>query len=472
MISDASLVKACDEIFESELGKKVYSDISRCINDFGMLPKLESGCVLGLSGGADSVLLLIFLVKFKKSRNFKLKAVHVNHMIRGEEADRDEEFSRRFSHALNVEFDSHSYDVPKIAGEKKCGTEEAARNVRYETFESYAKQGYPTVITAHNATDNLETFIFNFMRGTGITGLTAIAPVRENIVRPLLYVSKEDIVNLLSECDIPFCVDKTNASTEYTRNYIRHEVLPKLKSLTPSPENSASRAIENLRCDSEFIESYSEKVFLENFQDSKIGLDVLRSLHKAVFCRVIRLMVEKKSSVKPEKIHFDAIYDALRRKTDFEIDLPGNMAFYADGSFCYVNQKTKLDVSRNIHVVLNDGFTEVPEFNIAIALSSDKSEDFSSNVYNFSMKADLSSAIIVGELYIRTKADGDAYRYGGITRKLKKLFNDKKIPISKRDKIPVICDDKGIVWVPGFGVRDDEPQYKTEKWLTVYKKLN
>ena len=88
------------------------------------------------------------------------------------------------------------------------------------------------------------------------------------------------------------------------------------------------------------------------------------------------------------------------------------------------------------------------------------------------MKVDLSSAIIVGELYIRTKTCGDAYRYGGITRKLKKLFNDKKIPTSERNKLPIICDSKGIVWVMGFGVRDDEPQYKTERWLTVYKKLN
>lgn len=470
MISDTKLIKACDELFESELGKKIYSDILKCINDFHMSQKLSEGAILGLSGGADSVLLMIFLRKFKSDRDFKLKAVHINHMIRGEDADRDETFSKDLANLLGIDFASFSYDVPKISKELKCGLEEAARNVRYGAFNSFSREGYSTVITAHNATDNLETFIFNFMRGTGTSGLTAISPIRENVIRPLLYVAKEDIVKLLSEHGIPFCTDKTNDSIEYTRNYIRHKVVPTLRYLTPSAESASTKAIENLRCDADFIEIYSKEVFEKSFNGSNISTDTLRALHKAVFIRVIRLMIAEITDIMPEKIHLDNIYDTLRHKSNFEIDLPGNTAFFARGKYCYVAQKKNPIKSDELHVSLKENFTQIPELGIAIGLSDGKCEDFSSNVYNFSMKVNLSSAIIVGELYIRTKSEGDSYRYGGITRKLKKLFNDKKIPPEERSSIPVLCDDNGIVWVMGFGVREDFPSEKTERWLTVYKK--
>ena len=457
-------------MFESLRGKKIYSEILRCIDDFNMGAMLEAGAVLGLSGGADSVLLLIFLRKFRKSHNFNLKAVHINHMIRGASADRDEDFSRKLSELLEIDFESRSYDVPAIAKEQKTGMEEAARGVRYRAFNEYTKDGYPTVVTAHNATDNLETFMFNFMRGTGISGLTAISPVRDNIVRPLLYVPKEDIVALLDESNIPYCTDETNSSEEYTRNYIRHEILPLLKRLSPSPENSATRAIANLRCDDEFIDSCAKDFFESSFTDVGIELASLRELHKSVFTRVIRLMVSQLTVAMPERVHFDALYEAVHNKNVFEIDLPGNVSFISNGRYCYARERGTDTEWQDICVPLKNGFNEIPELGIAIGISRGECEDFSSNVYNFSMKASLSSAIIVGELHLRTKRDGDAYRYGDHTRKLKKLFNDKKIPLDERNKIPVVCDSQGIVWVMGFGVRDDEPTDKTKLWLTVYKK--
>ena len=119
---------------------------------------------------------------------------------------------------------------------------------------------------------------------------------------------------------------------------------------------------------------------------------------------------------------------------------------------------------------LKEGFNEIPELDMAIAITSDANEDFSSNIYKNSIQVKLNSAIIVGGLSVRNKRDGDAYYYGGMTRKLKKLFTDKKIPVSIREKTPILTDEKGIVWVPGFGVRDDSPPTKTNIWITVYEK--
>ncbi len=472
MILKKELIKACDVLFDSELGKRVYSDILKTLTDFGMLEYLSKGTVIGLSGGADSVLLTIFLRKLKNDYNFNLKAVHINHMIRGSDADRDEEFSKTFSHLLGIDFVSYKYDVPSLAKESKRGLEETARLVRYKAFDESLSSEYRTVATAHNATDNTETFIFNFIRGSGTLGLTGISPIRDNIVRPLIAVSKENVVKLLSENNIPYCIDDTNFSVEYSRNYIRYEILPKLKKLTYDPDSSAAKTIDNLRCDSDFIEKYADEFYASSCIDSKIRTEALGKLHKAPFVRVIKRMVSEVSTVIPEKIHFDEIYNALKKQKDFEIDLPGRMAFYSKGGYCFVSEKTGTTQKKKFYVKLKDGITEIPELGIAIVISDSKCEDFSSNVYKFSIQANLFSAIIVGEMYLRTKQDGDSYFYGGMTRKVKKLFNDKKLTSEERDLIPIICDENGILWIPGFGVRDDKPLEKKSKWITVYKKIN
>ncbi len=471
MILTNELIKSCDELFNSALGSKIYSEILENINNYGMKNLLLKGTVIGLSGGADSVLLLIFLRKLQKELDFKLKAVHINHMIRGEDADRDQSFSKELCSILGISFESYKFDVPKLSAELKKGIEETARIIRYEAFDSSLTEEFNTIATAHNATDNTETFIFNLLRGAGSHGLTGIAPIRNNIIRPLLTVSKEDVLNLLNEKSIPYCVDNTNFSCEFSRNYIRHEILPKLRHLNNDPDSSVAKTIENIRCDSDFIEEYANDFLNKNCNDSKINAGALRELHKAPLVRIIKKMVRKITCITPEKVHFDAIYRLLMKEKDFEIDLPGNITFYTKNDFCYVDKK---DLSKedegDILVKLNKDFTEIPELNIAIGISDKKHEDFSSNVYNFSIQVNLFSAIIVGEMYLRTKKDGDAYFYGGMTRKVKKLFNDKKIPQSERNRIPVICDEKGIIWIPGFGVRDDNPTDKISKWITFYKK--
>lgn len=473
MIDKDTLICACDKLLDSELGKNVECKVRLAIAENNMLSFLKKGVAIGLSGGADSILLLIILRKLKNEFNFNLKALHVNHMIRGESADNDEKFSKAFSEALGIEFESIKVDVPYFASQNKIGTEEAARKIRYNYFADVLskEENLGVIATAHNSTDNLETFIFNLMRGSGIHGLCSIAPVRDNIVRPLIYVSKEEILKLLSDGNIPFVTDETNFSVEYTRNYIRHEILPKLRHLTPHPEDMANKAISNLRSDADYISSIADNFYSDNVIDSKLDASKLSGLHPAIFSRVIRIMCKEYGALTPEKIHVDKIYELVCKGGDFSIDIPGNVSFFKKGALCYIGEKEKAIQPHCFEYELTDEFNEIPALNIAIAITSEKEKDFSSNVYKFSIKAKLSSAIIVGSLSVRNKRDGDAYFYGGMTRKLKKLFSDKKIPISVREKIPVIADKKGIVWVPGFGVRDDAPEQKTNMWIAIYKRI-
>lgn len=445
-------------LYENEKGKKIFDLICKTIKENGMQSMIERGVILGLSGGADSVMLFYTLVELKKLYGeFSINCVHVNHMIRGIDADKDEEFCRNLCESLCVPLTVHRIDVPKIAKENGLGMEEAARNVRYSIFEKERTllSSDACIAVAHNATDNLETIIFNMMRGTGITGLAGIKAVRENIIRPLIAVSKEKIVDFLNCKGISFVTDKTNFESEYSRNYIRNDILPLLKRLTSEPEESASRVSKNLRDDISFIDCEVDKFLAENFIDERISIQALKDAPKAIFSRVLAKIAKQKSNLMPEYVHINKIYE-LVFGTDFEYSLPGKVKFVSRNGYASITEDSPKKESTGFYKQLSLGVNEIDDFNNVIIISDDPSFESYINVYKIEIQATLSSDIIIDELFAREKRDGDSYFYGGITHKLKKMFVDKKIPIDMRTLVPVICDSKGIAWVPGFGVRNEE----------------
>ena len=231
------------DMFASKKGSELYERIVTTVEREGMSALIERGVLVGFSGGADSVFLACFLTEYRRRRggSFKILALHVNHGIRGDEADRDEQFSKSFARELDIEFESRSVDVPSIAKEHGIGIEEAARNARYSIFNEIisSRNDIFTIAVAHNATDNTETVLMNILRGSGLSGVSGIKPVRDNIVRPVIAVSKEEITDILSEYGISYVTDSTNLSTDYSRNYVRNEILPLFKRLS---KNSSSRA--------------------------------------------------------------------------------------------------------------------------------------------------------------------------------------------------------------------------------------
>ncbi len=475
MIDRNELLCACDNLFNTEHGRQTASLINKAIFDFSMESYIKSGVLVGFSGGADSVLLLIFFRKLQKEQNFKLKAIHINHMIRGTDADSDEEFSREFCEALEIDFESYRIDVPKISCERKRGLEEVARDVRYEAFNEHIDKSsnLGSIAIAHNATDNAETLIFNLMRGSGLKGLCGISPTRDNIFRPLIFIPKSDITQLLTDAKIPFVTDKTNFSVEYTRNYIRHEILPRLCKLSPSPEKAISRVIKNLSADAEYLSNTAKEFILSHSDDGKISVHDLSALSPAILSRVVSIMIQSQTNAMPEQVHIEKIIGLISKNNSFRVDLPGGVSFFSDKFTAYVDATKPREHLTMDEIVLNYGFNEIPELGIGIAVSNDKNTDFSSNVYNFSIQADLYSAIIFGKLCVRTRKAGDAYFYGGIRRRVKKLFCDRKIRETERDRIPIICDDSGIIWIPGFGVRcDGISDNNKHLWISIYKKRN
>ena len=444
-----------NDIFLTKTGKKVFSAAIRAIDEYGMQKQLRKGVLVGLSGGADSVMLLLLLLKIKSSIcDFPIIAVHINHMIRGDEADRDEKFSENLCKELNVNFKSVRINIPQIAKETGAGIEEAARNARYAAFNQIieAEDSIKTIAVAHNATDNLETVIFNMMRGTGISGMAGIPPIRDNIVRPLIYSSKSDIVDALNESSMHYVTDSTNADTEYSRNYIRSEIIPRLYALNNDAELMATRMCRNIREDSQYISDQADLIIYENLREGYISKKVLATLPKSMFYRVMLKMIEPMTPIKPERTHVDAIFKLLDGG-NFSYSLPGKIRFVAENGLCHIG-KDILDTCVDYCVKLGYGVNKIPGYSTVAIVSADKNFESYLNIYKISIQTQIPSDIIDNGLFVRSKEDGDSYIFGGITRKLKKLFNDRKIPPSLRQHIPVVADNNGIVWVPGFKVRD------------------
>ncbi len=216
----------------------------------GMNKDFSNGAIVALSGGADSVFLLIFASYLSKKHGFPLFAVHVNHGIRGEEAKRDEDFCRDLCSAYSVPLSVFYVNVPEETEKTKESTEQAARRLRYDVFYEVLRQREGAVLlTAHTATDNLETVLFHLARGTGLRGLVGIPPQRGRILRPLLTQNAQVIRCALRADGVPYMHDSTNEDTAYTRNRIRKTLLPAFLSVHGEAERSVSRMCRQIAVD-------------------------------------------------------------------------------------------------------------------------------------------------------------------------------------------------------------------------------
>ncbi|MCL1792704.1 MAG: tRNA lysidine(34) synthetase TilS [Oscillospiraceae bacterium] len=279
--------------------------------------------LVAFSGGSDSSALLFFLLEFLGKKN-NIFAAHLNHMIRGAESGRDEKFAVETCEKYKIKIFAERRDIPKMAKDSKKGIEEAARDARYVFLREVAGSiGKKTKIaTAHTASDNAETVIFNLARGCGLNGLSGIAPVRENIVRPLLSCSKGDILSYCRANKIPYVEDATNSDENYSRNFIRRNITSKLG-------EKFNRSDENIFKTSETLRDFAD--FMDSLANAAIGSSgcveagALMTRHKALQHSVIEKLYEKAvfpENKKLERRHIEYVAQLLA-KTEKSADLPG-----------------------------------------------------------------------------------------------------------------------------------------------------
>ena len=442
--------------FDTEQGKLLLKSVENCIEDNHMWEQIKQGVLLGFSGGADSVFLALVFMRLKLGvEDFPLVLCHVHHGIRKEGADRDLAFCTAFAKTFHLEISVSHADVPSIARTRGIGIEECAREIRYSEFKKIieGRNDISCVATAHNATDNLETVLHRLLRGAGTRGLCGISAVRDNILRPILYVPKKDIVSFLDQNEIEYMTDETNTDIRYTRNFIRNEILPDLERIVPDPEVSILRFVQNLKEDEECLCDLAQS-FLSAQRLPYVNQNDFSKLPRAIQFRVLDHMARDISpAFMLQRAQIDLILDSVLKCERTRISLSRDLYFVIERERIYFTNATSHTQQKEILPFNQTVYS--PYFEAYFLLCDRAAFETSKNVHKNSISVSLSSAIINGDVYIRTKQSKDSYRVRKMTRKLKTLYQSLHLPTPVLEKIPVVCDGSGILYVPPFGVRED-----------------
>lgn len=286
----------------------MLTNVKDTIKKYNMINKGDT-VITALSGGADSVALLFSLYSIKDELQFTIEACHVNHNLRGKESNDDQKYCEDLCSKLGIPLTVKSVDVMGTM-KKHQSVEECARNLRYEFFSEIGKG--KKIATAHTASDNAETVLFNLTRGSALKGLCGIPPVRENIIRPVIYCTREEIEKYCSENELFFVTDKTNFALDYTRNKLRHITLPQLFEINPNLLNTISRMTLALNQDNSYIEAIAEKALKEaEVVPAKYSINTLNELHIAILNRVISRILTS-TDVSPSNLRITEIAQIIR----------------------------------------------------------------------------------------------------------------------------------------------------------------
>lgn len=383
--------------------------------------------ICAVSGGADSVALLFSLYLLKEKLEITLEAAHFNHRLRGEESDRDEAFVRSFC---------DRYDIPLHMGSGcvqpgKKGLEAAARDARYGFLRSLSGK----IATAHTADDNAETVLMHLVRGTGLKGLGGITPVAGNVIRPMLTVTRSEVEAFLEEWCLSCIQDSSNDTDAFLRNRIRHHVIPLLKEENPRLAENVSAMALRLREDEAYL---SRQAAFEELPK----VEELRNMEPAIRSRCLETFLKQSGVREPEQSHIAAA-EALvfSRKPSAKAEFSGGVIIGR-----VYDRLEKLETpERFVPVVLPcPGEADIPGFHVFCTPAEEVLQTESAfTVYP------------QGEILLRSRQSGDSIRLQGGSKSLKKLYIDRKIPASRRDGIPVVCDEQDILGVYSIGVNLD-----------------
>ncbi len=447
--------------------------VDKFITQNGMLSSGDR-VVLGVSGGADSTALFFVMLALRAKYNLELSVVHINHGIR-EEAAAEARIVRELCDTSGIEFILREYDVQALAREYKKSTEEMGRELRYKAFREVLGEASGKIAVAHNMNDQAETMLFNLFRGTGITGLSSISPIRDNVIRPLLCATRDEIEQYLSDKGVSFCTDKSNFTDDYTRNRIRNNIIPVIKSdvCETAVEHMANTAGQ-LRELGSFVNACGKKAYAECLireNDDEIVLSKERFDAADIYIRklLVKLMIDKLVPHNRDitSAHIESLVSLPKGQGYKEVKLPYNLRGFVSYNETGI-KKASQDISSVIEIPLVAGEKAI--------ISEERyfiSEfiDFSlfSNAENRCTKY-LSCDKISNQMVIRTRREGDyiIVNGNGGRKKLKDYFIDLKIPAAKRDEILLLADGNRIMWVVGYRIGEDcKVTDKTAKILKI-----
>mgnify|MGYP003449915354 FL=1 len=369
--------------------------------------------ICAVSGGADSMALLFAMYLLKEKLGIDLSAAHFNHHLRGQESDRDEQFVKNFCDGYGIPLHLGSGEI--VPGNK--GLEAAARDARYAFLCSLPG----TIATAHTADDNAETVLMHLVRGTGLKGLGAIAPINGRVIRPMLGITRAEVEAFLEEYHVEHITDSSNDTDAFLRNRLRHHVMPLLTKENPKLAENLSAMALRLRQDEEALSQLAESGDI-------LSVTALRAQPPAIRVRSLEQFLKKCGVRELEAQHIE-----LAQALVFS-DNPSARGSFPGG----------ITVSRNYDTL--EVLSGEPQQNMRILCSP---------AHEIINTPEVFTVNPVGTVHIRARKSGDVMRLSGGSKSLKKLFIDRKIPAAYRDLVPVICDDAGIIGVYGIGVNLD-----------------
>lgn len=411
--------------------------------------------ICAVSGGVDSIVLLHVLHSIKDELGIKVSAAHFNHNIRGEESDRDEEFVRNYCKENGITFYCGSGDVMGRVAELHESVEEAARNLRYEFLESIDKNA--KIATAHHANDNLETILMNMIRGTATGGLAGIPLVRGNIIRPLMCMTREELEEYAEQNGISHVEDSTNASNDYLRNRVRHNIIPLLLAENPEMLKGMVKTASSVRDDTKYLNDKADKVFKDakftgEFDQSLItsSYDVDK-LHvdSPIQSRVMLRIMESLGVSYSSKNIDDLIKCIESNKAVYKVNLPNGYTAVKDHNRLNFISHYTSSISMNPVKLNCPGETDVKQLGVKVVINLIENITEISKDNN---RLYICINSVNGDLYIRPKKDGDKIKAPGGTNSVGKYLKAKGVPEYTRNKYPIIEDEKGLVCVPGYGI--------------------
>lgn len=437
------------------MSKKIEHKLQRYIEKHELLQKGDE-VVIGVSGGADSMMLFHYLYTHREQYGIHIKVAHVHHGIR-EEAEADAVYVEEVCKRWQVPFYRHNCNIKDLAKKKQLSEEEAGREERYNFFISLLNHG-GKIATAHNMNDQAETLIMRFIRGTDIKGLGGISPRRGEIIRPLLCLTRDEIEDYCRTYDIGYKDDHTNFLPIYTRNKIRLQCIPYIeRELSPGIIRTLGQHSELYQEEEDFLKEHAEKLFYDcsNIRNAErhneeIQLDILKfqTYHKYMQKRIILLALYTLTGRKKDitSKHVEAVLSLVNGQSGKEVHMPYEMSVIKQYN-TLIFKKTK-EVKETYCYTLHLGKQYIKEANLEIDLRIIEGERIQQKTENIYTKY-IDYGKMKSDFCIRTRQPHDYIQLAGGSKKLKKLFTDDKIPKAERNYMPLIAVGDEIVWIVG-----------------------
>jgi tRNA(Ile)-lysidine synthase len=417
--------------------------------------------LVALSGGPDSVALLHLLSRLRRSYRLKLSAVYINHQIRPRAAKKEEKFCQLLCDELSVPLTIVREDVPALAKKRGLGLEETARDVRYAIFDSLVKAGkYDRVALGHHADDQVETILFRLVRGTGPFGMTGMPVKRGKYIRPLLELTRSEILGYLKKYSLCWCEDASNKSLKFRRNWIRHRLLPGLrKNLNPKADAAILALAALLAEDEAYLGSIVDRAVRKTVRMTPGGkialaLGTYRGYPVSLRHRLLRYCL-KATCMSESTLGREAVQrlDRLAMNGGGAISLPGRVQASVAGPTMYLWVRGAVDV----HEELTPGKSlnlDWPAVKFTSRLEKPARIGASKSTGGSRIRLDWDK--LKPPLVVRTIRPGDRFRPLGMKghKKVGDFLTDRKVPRPLRDEVLLLCDQAGPVWVAGYEIAD------------------